>query len=436
MTSKPTCYLIALLLFQGSSWLHSQTPGANDADAVLYTNCVLHTAAGEAFEQGALGVINGTIHYAGRAIAAPKQGYDRVVDLQGKHVYPALISTNTTLGINEISAVRATRDFAETGRMNPNVRAISAYNAESDVAATVLSNGILFAQVTPQGGTLSGTSSVVVLQGWNWEDAAYRTDEGLHLHWPRMYKHTGHEAADPVSFIPNDKYPQQQRDIVEFFQMAQAYANRKSPLEYDLRYEALRGIFTGDKRLYVHADFIKEIREACQFKQDFGIQKMSIVGGYDSWMASDLLRENNISVLVRRVNSLPRFAEDPIDAPYGLAAKLAEAGVEFCFEMSGDMETMQNRNLSFNVGTAIAHGLSKGKALEALTVVPARILGIEEHTGSLVPGKEANFIIVQGDVFDMRKALVEAVYFRGNSLNIDNRQEQLYRKFAEKLGIE
>lgn len=403
---------------------------------ILLTNCKLYTATGEVFEEGAIGFQDGIIDFAGRAIKANTAQYEAVIDLGGQHVYPALIAVNTTLGINEIDAVRATNDFAEVGAMNPNVRSISAFNAESDVNATALSNGVLFAQVTPRGGVLSGTSSVVALSGWNWEDAAYHIDEGIHLNWPRIYRYTGAEKADPEAYVSNDKYEKELREILTFFKMAQAYAKREVPLEYDLRLESMRGLFEGSKRLYVHADFIKEIREISLFKNDFGLKKLSIVGGDDSWMVTDLLKEANISVLVRRVNSLPRFAEDPIDAAYSLAAKLAEAEVPFCFEMEGQMETMQQRNLPFNAGTAIGYGLSKDKALQAMTVDAAGILGIADRTGSLEVGKEANLVVARGDLFEIAQGKVSEVYYKGKSLDLDNRQETLYRKYASKLGLE
>lgn len=405
---------------------------AQTSSSVLLKGCVVHTGAGTVYEEGAVGFTDGVIDYVGRAVAAPKSGYGEVIDCLGRHVYPALIATNTTLGLTEIMAVRATNDYRETGSLNPNVRAISAYNAESDVVATTLSNGILFAQICPEGGVLSGTSSVVALSGWNWEDAAYHTDEGIHLNWPAMYKYTG-EKKDPKAYVANDDYPEKLRQIRTFFEEAKAYAQRDIPIERDLRMESMRGIFTGEKRLYVHAEFIKEIREITLFKKDFDIKKVSLVGGYDSWMAAALLRESDISVLVRRVNSLPRLAEDPIDGPYILPAQLAEAKVDFCLQMSGRMEPMHNRNLPFSAGTAVGYGLDKEAALKAITLDAARILGIDDRTGSLEVGKEANLFISKGDVLEIKESKVEAMYYRGNILDLENRQDRLYQKYRKKL---
>ena len=94
---------------------------------------------------------------------------------------------NTTLGLVEIDAVRATDDEDELGEMLPHIRAAIAYNAESRVVESVRPNGVLMAQVVPRGGRISGSSSVMQLDAWNWEDALMKADEGIHLHWPNPF---------------------------------------------------------------------------------------------------------------------------------------------------------------------------------------------------------------------------------------------------------
>jgi hypothetical protein len=88
-----------------------------------------------------------------------KAAYDMTID--GGKVYPGF--TNSTLGLVEIDAIKSSDDENEIGQMNPNVRSIIAFNAESKVIETVRPNGILIAQITPRGGRISGTSSIVQL---------------------------------------------------------------------------------------------------------------------------------------------------------------------------------------------------------------------------------------------------------------------------------
>jgi hypothetical protein len=249
-----------------------------------------------------------------------------------------------------------------------------------------------------------------------------------------MFKRKGEEADDPKGYEFDIKYTEKLGEIKRFFSEAKAYAKRPSPLERDLRLEAMKGLFDGSKTLFVRSDFVKEIREAISFSKEMGIEKLVIVGGYDSWMATDLLKENKVAVLINRVNSLPRFAEDAVDAAYSLAAKLSNAGVLFAFQMDGDMETMQNRNLAFNAGTAIGYGLPANEALKACTIYPARILGIDNRTGSIEVGKEANFILTTGDLFEMKTSVVKEIYLFGKLTVPENRQDALYEKYKAKYS--
>jgi len=411
--------------------LHAQ----NSPKSIIFTGGTIYTAAERTIENGAIGIKGDSISYVGLANESIEKEYERVVEIEGKHVYPGLIAMNTTLGLTEIFSVRATRDYREVGDMNPNVRSIIAYNAESDITSTVLENGVLFAQICPRGGTISGTSSVVKLKGWNWEDAVYQMDEGISMKWPSMFKRKG-EKEDPREYREDENYTNEMIALRDFFAEAQAYSKSKYPEKRDLRLEAMRGIFDGTKRLYVEANFIKEIREVIAFKRKLNLQKVTIVGGYEASLVSNLLAENNMSVLVQRVLSLPRMAEDHIDASFLLPSQLAKSDVLFAFQMDGDMEPIQNRNITYAAGVAIANGLDPQEALKALTIYPARICGIDERTGSLEVGKKANFIITKGDLFDIRTGKVLSRYLEGKLIQTENRQNDLYEKYLQKYSVD
>ena len=79
----------------------------------------------------------------------------KVYNFLGKHIYPGLISMYSSIGLNEIEAVRATQDHTEVGNLNPNIRSLIAYNTDSEIIPTVRSAGILFAQIVPRGGLIS-----------------------------------------------------------------------------------------------------------------------------------------------------------------------------------------------------------------------------------------------------------------------------------------
>ena len=146
----------------------------------LLINGYLHVGNGKVMPTSEIGISKGKIVSIKNAMTSTydPSDWDTIINIEGQHVYPGFIAPNSTLGLTEIDAVRATRDFQDVGEFNPHVRTQIAFNVESNVIETVLSNGVLFSQATPRGGAISGTSSVMFLAGWNWEDATVLKDDG------------------------------------------------------------------------------------------------------------------------------------------------------------------------------------------------------------------------------------------------------------------
>ncbi len=398
---------------------------------ILYLGAVAHLGNGLKIENAAIAVENGKFSLVANAsiIRINPTAYDTIIKLNGKHIYPAFIVPNTTLGITEIDQVRATHDYRETGGLNPNVRSLIAYNTDSKIIKTVRTNGVLIAQVTPRGGTISGQSSVMHLDGWNWEDAALRTDDGLHLHWPNSYYYTGW-WAEPGENKKNEKYNKRVQAIKTFFTKAAAYVKTASIM--DLRMESMKGLFSGNKTLYIHADYAKDMRNAIEMTSKLGIQKVVIVGAEDALKMVDLLKEKNISLILNRVHRLPDSQDSPIDEPFTQAKKLKEAGVLFCFSYAGDMEAMGARNLPFSAGTAVAYGLDYEDAISAITLNTAKILGVDKLIGSIEYGKNATFFISSGDALDMRTNDVHQAFINGEEIDLNNHQKELFEKYKDR----
>jgi imidazolonepropionase-like amidohydrolase len=417
---------MCLAIISLNTFAQVETPAKKQTKKILLMNGVAHLGNGQliknsviAFEDGKLTVVANA-----KTIRLDMTRFDTVIRLDGKHVYPGIISPNSTIGITEIDAVKATNDFAELGVFNPHVRSLIAYNAESKITTTVRSNGVLMAQITPRGGRVSGTSSIVQLDAWNWEDAVLRTDDGIHLNWVNFFNHRTGKA--------NKKYAETMAQMNGFFTNSLAYAKDENYPEKNLRFEAMRGLFEGSKTLYIHANFVKEITEAINFAKNHKVKKMVIVGGYDAWMVTDMLKENNVAVVLKRVHSLPEREEDAVNLPYKLPKMLQDAGVLFCLENAGDMEAMGTRNLPFYAGTAVAYGMEKEAALQLITLNTAKILGIDSFCGSLEIGKDATLFISEGDALDMRTNKVISAFIQGRLLDLDNHQEKLYRKYTKK----
>ncbi|MGY8916832.1 MAG: amidohydrolase family protein, partial [Flavobacteriales bacterium] len=136
------------------------------------------------------------------------------------------------------------------------------------------------------------------------------------------------------------------------------------------------------------------------------------------------------------IHNLPRFAEDDVDLPYKLPKLLADEGVLFGLQVDARMTEMNSRNLPFYAGTARKYGLTEEQAVMALTRNVARILGIDNKVGSIERGKDATLFISEGDALDIRTNDLTHAFIGGRSIDLDNRQKQLYRKFQTKYGAE
>jgi imidazolonepropionase-like amidohydrolase len=427
--------LLLALAVCGVSLAQRQTPLVQKHKRILLENGSAHIGNGQFILNSLIGIENGKILFVKNALTneVNKAEWDTVISILGKHVYPGFIAANLTMGLTEIDAVRATNDFDEVGAINPNVRALIAYNTDSKIIYTVRSNGVLLTQSTPRGGLISGTSSIMALDGWNWEDAVYKADDGIHLNWPRKYTSSGW-WAEPGNSNANEKYNATRDEIYAFFEQSLAYSQGNNS-EIDLRLKAMEGIFKGDQRLFIHADFAPEINDIIDFSRRFNLKFPVIVGGSDAYLVADLLKENHFSVMLGRPHALPNFDESLTYDAYQNAYLLQKAGVPYCIQPAGDMEVMNARNLPFLAGTAWGYGLTEEEAVAAISLNVAKILGIDAQTGSLEAGKDATLFISDGNALDMRTNNVVCALIKGNFIDLGNHQKDLAKKYNEKYGL-
>ncbi|MCU0442921.1 MAG: amidohydrolase family protein [Bacteroidia bacterium] len=403
---------------------------AGQQKVLIVKGATIHLGNGMLVESGCLIVegakIKRIINSADTSIAGA-----RYINATGKHIYPGIIALNNIMGLNEIEAVRATLDFKETGEFNPNVRSVIAFNTDSKIIPTALSNGILFTQPVPQGGIISGTSSLMRTTGWNWEDAVFKVDDGIHLNWPEEMVYGGW-WAEPYN-AQQIKTTQTVQAIASFFQQANQYAQLSNPPQLNARFESMKGVFNGTKRLYVHASGAKSIVAAIQFLKQYPSIKLVLVDATQAWMVKDWIKEQNIPVVFTNVHQLPTHPHHAIDQPFKTVAQLVNAGVLVAIAHAGYWEV---RNLPFNAGTAAAYGISKEQALQCITLNPAIIVGADATIGSLEEGKDASFVISEGDILDMRSSRVVQVFMEGVEVPIENHQKALYLKYMNKYGLE
>ena len=423
--------LITVSAVQAQENMH---PSPAQDRPVIIKNATIHTGNGTVIENGYILFEKGKIIAVGNGeFNAPAPTV--IIDAKGKQVYPGVIAPATNLGLVETSSVRASADYNELGDFNPNIHTIVAYNTDSKVINTLRSNGILLANIVPGGGTISGSSSVVQLDGWNWEDAAYKTDNGIHfnlpvlLNIPGQFRRRGTEQVDLIK-QGLDKI----EEIRIFLREAKAYHTENKHKATNLKFEAVKGLYNQSQTFFVHCDLVKEMILAIDLAKEFGF-KLVIIGGSDSWLIPEILKENKVAVILSQPHSVPSTDDDDVDQPYKTGAVLQKAGIIFTICHDEGSGYWQQRNLPFQAGTMAAYGLTKEEALTAITLNAAKILGIDAITGSLETGKDANIIICEGDLLDMKSSKVTQAFIQGRELNLDNKHKQLFEKYKYKYSI-
>lgn len=419
-------YLILMTLASMiiSEQINAQKPPASqDTLSVTLRGGTIHTGDGKVIHNGHILFQNGVIQYIG----TQPQDADRIVDVTDQNIYPGLIIVNSNLGLTEVDAVRATRDFMEVGEYNPHVRSLIAYNTDSRIIPTLRSNGILLAQITPRGGVISGQSAVVQLDAWNWEDAAIKDTAALHLNWPPVYRYNRAQQRSET----NKDYISEVLQIEKHFKEAMAYGQKKNPVPENLRLKALASMLETQTPVFVNVHDEKAILDVIRFSEKLNLPVV-LMGARDAWKVADLLADKNIPVVLGPTQSLPSGVDADIDQPFKTPRILEEAGVLWCFSHTGSWD---QRNLPFQGGQAVAFGLDPEAALSGMTLNTAKILKIDEKYGSLEEGKSATLVISDGDIMDPPTSIILQAFIDGREVDLDDKQKKLYRRFAEKYNI-
>lgn len=419
--------LLAASIIAGPALAHNIVPGSQQSGPVLLQGGTIHTVT-EGRIQGDLLFEDGKISAIGSNIELPAQ--TNVIDISGQHVYPGLIALDTTLGIVEISALRATLDATEVGSVTPEVSVHTAYNADSEIIPTVRYNGITHAQVVPQGSLLRGHSSLMNLDAWNHQDALTEADVGLHVSWPAVgvSRSPWERRSAEEQLEAQQERREQLKDVLT---TARAYHAAKAAgvqQREDIRWESMLGLFDGESKLFVHANDRRQITQALEFSDEQGID-IVIVGGRDAWRVADTLAERNVAVIFGDGYGLPSRVDEAYDTAFSTPAKLAAAGVDFAIAYPGFWDT---RNLAFAAGHAVAFGLDYDQALYSVTMAPAKLMGVEDRLGSIEVGKSASLVVSKGDILDPLGHSVEYMFIDGRMVQMTNKQRQLWEKYRQR----
>jgi imidazolonepropionase-like amidohydrolase len=426
--------IIAINLILISQCIMAQNPAAGKsvAGVTVFTNAKIFVGNGREINNGSLVIENGKITSVSEGDISANYASAKKVNVGGKHIYPGLISPVNALGLTEIEAVRTTSDYQEIGQLNSNVRALIAYNTDSEVIPTVRSNGVLITQATPEGGLISGRSSVMYLDGWNWEDALLKADDGVWLNWPSKMTTSFDFTTGTREAKKNENYQTTVEELNKFFAQAKLLATENNVYD-NLKLSAMNGVLKGNDRLYIQIGNDKEALEAISFCVAQQIKFPVIVGAVYSETAINALKENNVPIIIPSTHRLPAKADSDVWEAYKLPAKLFGKGV--LVGMHYNDSYWRTRNLPFVAGTAVGHGLTKAQALSMITINNAKILGIDKEVGTLEVGKHATFIVSEGDILDMRTAKVTQAFIKGAEVSLDDKQKRLAEKYNSKYGI-
>ena len=404
-------------------------PAADQSEPIAITGAVIHVGNGMIVNDGIITFDRGLITAVGVAGGGINLVNHALIDVEGRHVYPGFVLPNSTLGLIEVNSVRATSDVLEEGDINASVRSAIAYNTDSEIIPANRFNGILTAQVAPQGGLISGSSTVFKLDGWNWEDAMLAEDVGLHLHWPSYVQRRRNSETGLFETVDNENYEGQAQLLHSLFQDAQAYSGQL----LNLNLLAMQPLFNGVTKLFIHADEAKQIISAIRFARSYGIQDIVLVGGADALSVKDFLLAQNVPVIYERIHELPQREWQDVDMPFKTPFLLHDAGIKVGIG-GGATSIDRQRNLPFFAGTAAAYGLNRETALAMITSVNAEILGVADRVGTLEVGKDATLFISEGDALDMRTSQVLGAYIQGRDIDLYGTQQQLYERFRVKYA--
>jgi imidazolonepropionase-like amidohydrolase len=422
-----------------------QTPAPTQDKSVLIFGGITHVGDGQIINNSVIGFTDGKIDL----IASSEENwtdkllnmfsdsnnkkYDTIIDASNQHIYPGIIALNSNLGLVEVDAVRASVDDDEAGIYLPEIRSIIAYNAESKAVESMRPNGVLVAQIAPNGGVISGSSSVVQLDAWNWEDAVIKYDQGLHINWPSPYTFGRWWLGEDRGLKANNNYNKQVNDLKEFFDKSKANMNLDKSM--NLKSRSMKAIFEGESTVYLYADDEKEIVDGVLFFKKFGINKIVIVGASEAKNQLDFIKENNIPVVVKQPYRFPQSDDSDPRETFMLAKKMIDKGILVSIDPSGAPQSRVSiRNLPFYAGSFSSYGIDKEVALSMITLNPAKMLGIDSEFGTLEIGKSATLFISKGDALDIISNNVTHAFISGRKISLETHQTRLWRRYSNKYS--
>ena len=421
--------LVVLLL--AAPALEAQTPAPPQAGPIALTGGTVHTVSGEVIPGGTVVFEDGVITAVGREVPVPAGA--RTIDVSGREVYPGFVDAYSAMGLSEIGAVDVTLDLNELGPFNPNVQAHVAVNPESRHIGVARSNGVLVTVSSPSGGLVSGMAAAMMMEGWTWEEMTLQPDVGLIVNWPSpLASPWGGGQRDPEA-----RYTEEIAELREHFASARAYAQARRAeaagqapaVRTDPRLEAMIPVLEGTVPVIVAANELRQLQDAVDWAEREGV-RLILRGGRDAHLLADHLAARQVPVLLTSVLDSPSRAWEAYDEEYTLPGRLHRAGVQIA--ITGGAAPAYANRLPFEAGAAVGFGLPQEAALRAVTLNPARFLGIDDRVGSIAVGRDATLMITTGNPLEY-ESTVEQVFIQGREVDMGDAQRTFYEKYRQRL---
>lgn len=391
---------------------------AAGSQTIAITGGTVHPVSGPAIENGTVIIRDGRIVAVGRDVAVPAGA--RQVDARGKVVTPGFIHAASNLGLVEVGSIDATDETDVEGHVTPSFDVSEGLNPASVRIPVARLEGVTSSIVVPGSGLLPGQATWIGLRGQREEDPVRRRGAATMADLGSAVKSAGGGArAAGLSLLR-----QILRDAREYDRRREDWRRAAmQPLAAPVtELEAMLPVLRGERPLYAVAGSERDVRNALRLAAEFQL-KLVILGGEEAWKVAPELAKAGVPVVVDGFANIPGF--DGLGVRWDNAALLAEGGVPVIIR---ETESGGPRNLRFAAGHAVRNGLPWEKALEAVTLAPARAFGVEDQAGSLAAGRLADVVVWSGDPFEP-SSRAELVLIAGQEVPATSRMTELLERY-------
>ncbi|MBP85198.1 MAG: amidohydrolase [Planctomycetaceae bacterium] len=358
----------------------------------------VYTMAGEPIKNGMIVVQDGKITAVGKANTIKVPAGFKV--LKAKVVTPGLIDAHCTVGLSGILNYDHDQDQLEHAEpIQPELRALDAYNAHEDLVAWVRSFGVTTIHTGHAPGELISGQTLIVKTTGNTVEGALLADSRA-----VVATLTGDARKEDT------KSPGTRGKMIamlrEQFIKAQEYLDKKAAADgddekeqpaRDLRLETLGRVLKGELALIVTAHRAQDIGSALRLAEEFDI-KLWLDGAAEAYLLIDEIKAAGVPVLIHPTMVRPTGERENFS--FETASKLVAAGVPVAMQAGYEAYVPKTRVLLWEAAMAAANGLSFEQALASITVDSAKILGINKRVGSLEVGKDGDLALFDGDPFE------------------------------------